>query len=62
MTVQMKQGPGVLQITVNEPLKKWMMRGSDFGYQLFVEIPSHVYRSNESEYWYDEVYAAPVAP
>lgn len=55
-------GSWVLEITVNEPLKKWMMRGSDFGYQMFVEIPSHVYRSNESEYWYDEVYAAPLRP
>lgn len=55
-------GSWVLEIEVKEPLKKWMMRGSDFGYQMFVDIPSHVYRSNESEYWYDEVYVTPLNP
>lgn len=54
------KGSYVLEITVQEPLKKWLNRGSEFGYQMFVDIPSHVYHSNVNEYWYDEVYAAPL--
>lgn len=49
----------VLKITVNQPLKKWLNRKDEFGYQMLVDIPSHVYRTNESEYWYDEVNVIP---
>ena len=32
------KGSYVLEITVKEPLKKWLNRGSEFGYQMFVDI------------------------
>ena len=50
----------VLKITVNEDLKKWFNRGSDKGYILNVDIGCHVDSTNESEYWYDKVFAKPI--
>ena len=50
----------VLRITVNQSLNKWFNRGSAYGYMMYVDIPSHVYETPESEYWYDEVMVKPV--
>ena len=50
----------VLRITVNQSLDKWFNRGSESGYMMYVDIPSHVYETPESEYWYDEVMVKPV--
>ncbi len=49
----------VLKITVDYSLKKWFNRGTDSGYMMYVDIPSHVYRTPEDEYWYDEVLVKP---
>ena len=50
----------VLKITVNQDLKKWFNRGSDTGYILNVDVDCHVDSTNESEYWYDKVFAKPI--
>ncbi|MFQ9922888.1 MAG: SdrD B-like domain-containing protein [Beduini sp.] len=50
----------VLKVTVNQDLKKWFNRGSDTGYILNVDIGCHVDSTNESEYWYDKVFAKPI--
>ncbi len=52
----------VLKITVSSPLKKWFYRGSESGYMMLVDIPSHVYKTPADEYWYDEVLVRPVNP
>ncbi len=52
----------VLKITVSSPLKKWFYRGSESGYMMLVDIPSHVYKTPAAEYWYDEVLVRPVNP
>ncbi len=52
--------PWVLKVTVNQSLKKWFNRGADTGYMMLVDIPTHVYKTNPSEYWYDEVMARPL--
>lgn len=52
--------PWVLKVTVNQSLNKWFNRGSKFGYMMLVDIPTHVYKTNPSEYWYDEVMARPL--
>lgn len=48
--------PWVLRITVDVPLKQWFGRGADSGYIVQAEIPSHVAFTNDSEYWYDQVF------
>lgn len=52
--------PWVLKVTVNQPLKKWFNRKTDTGYMMLIDIPTHVYKTNPSEYWYDEVMARPL--
>ena len=50
----------VLRITVNQSLSKWFNRSTSYGYMMYVDIPSHVYETPESEYWYDEVMVKPI--
>ncbi|MDE6111187.1 MAG: hypothetical protein K2F65_04635, partial [Eubacterium sp.] len=50
----------VLRITVDKTLSKWFNRGTDTGYMMYVDVPSHVYAASDDEYWYDEVMARPL--
>ncbi len=55
-----EQTSWVLKITVKKALCKWFNRGTNSGYIMYVDIPSHVYATPEDEYWYDEVMVKPV--
>ncbi|MDE5996082.1 MAG: hypothetical protein K2G56_04115, partial [Eubacterium sp.] len=50
----------VFRVTVKTTLSKWFNRGTDTGYMMYVDIPSHVYSTPKDEYWYDEVMARPL--
>ena len=58
-----KAVPWVFKITVRSPLQKWFNRGTEAGYKMKVQLPAHVFLTNENEFWYDRVIARPyVAP